>query len=113
MLFFFFFSSIPFGEVHPLLTTMGDNSEWLKLPIDQKCEHKVMRALCLPALSLWPSKTMFLSYISFFIKKTDLKALYLFLKFSTHGIGCLNNFNILEYYYLRFGTTKRDNVLLL
>lgn len=34
-------SSIPFGDVHPLLTTMGDNSEWLKLPIDQKCEHKV------------------------------------------------------------------------
>lgn len=38
----FFPSWIPFGEVHPLLTTMGDNSEWLKLPIDQKCEHKVI-----------------------------------------------------------------------
>lgn len=37
-----FSSWIPFGEVHPLLATMGDNSEWLKLPIDQKCEHKVI-----------------------------------------------------------------------
>lgn len=22
-------------------STMGDDSEWIKLPVDQKCEHKV------------------------------------------------------------------------
>lgn len=25
----------------PPTATMGDDSEWMKLPIDQKCEHKV------------------------------------------------------------------------
>lgn len=26
----------------PPALTMGDDSEWMKLPIDQKCEHKVI-----------------------------------------------------------------------
>lgn len=30
-----------FGEAHPQAAAMGDDSEWMKLPIDQKCEHKV------------------------------------------------------------------------
>lgn len=25
---------------------MGDDSEWMKLPIDQKCEHKVSNSVC-------------------------------------------------------------------
>lgn len=30
------------GEARlPPTVTMGDDSEWMKLPIDQKCEHKV------------------------------------------------------------------------
>ncbi|CAL8262817.1 unnamed protein product [Merluccius merluccius] len=31
-------------EARPLEATMGDDSEWMKLPIDQKCEHKVWKA---------------------------------------------------------------------
>lgn len=28
-------------EAHPPVAAMGDDSEWMKLPVDQKCEHKV------------------------------------------------------------------------
>lgn len=29
------------GSPPPRAATMGDDSEWMKLPVDQKCEHKV------------------------------------------------------------------------
>lgn len=32
---------------------MGDDSEWMKLPVDQKCEHKVAAGAL--ALRLWLS----------------------------------------------------------
>ena len=42
ILFCYVFQLSTFGEAHPpRVATMGDDSEWMKLPIDQKCEHKV------------------------------------------------------------------------
>lgn len=33
-------------------STMGDDSEWMKLPIDQRCEHKVNVILSSSAMFL-------------------------------------------------------------
>lgn len=52
-------SSVPLGKLSPQAATMGDESEWMKLPIDQKCEHKVslsfMLVLC-ECIYFFPSK---------------------------------------------------------
>lgn len=42
-----FFSWVPLGKPSPRVATMGDDSEWMKLSIDQKCEHKVTDSLFL------------------------------------------------------------------
>lgn len=34
------------------VATMGDDSEWMKLPVDQKCEHKVAAGLCVSVFAL-------------------------------------------------------------
>lgn len=40
-----FSSWVSLGKPNPPVAIMGDDSEWMKLPIDQKCEHKVMSML--------------------------------------------------------------------
>lgn len=34
------------------VAAMGDDSEWMKLPVDQKCEHKVAAGLCVSVFAL-------------------------------------------------------------
>ena len=43
---------------------MGDDSEWMKLPVDQKCEHKVNDLSLLRFNHLTCSEQMFVGFKS-------------------------------------------------
>lgn len=46
----------------PRVAAMGDDSEWMKLPVDQKCEHKVAAGMLV---------FVFLCFLSFLREGVD------------------------------------------